>query len=99
MEADDALYIDKGPEWWAGWALAFYQWYSDRSFMEILSVTTLDEIMDMYPTCHEMDIMQFVDRMQSHMENARPHARPKQRWDEYGMSQEGLAEEAGVANR
>ena len=31
----DEMYVDKSPEYWAGWALAYYQWYSGRSFMEI----------------------------------------------------------------
>lgn len=38
------MYLDKGPEYWAGWALAFYQWYSDASFMEILSAVSMEEI-------------------------------------------------------
>lgn len=38
-EAADVVYLDMGPEHWAGWACAFYQWYSNRSFAEILAVT------------------------------------------------------------
>ena len=29
----DAMYLDKSPEYWSGWALAFYQWHSFRSFI------------------------------------------------------------------
>ena len=35
-DADDAMYLDKSPEYWAGWALAFYQWYSSLSFMVLI---------------------------------------------------------------
>jgi hypothetical protein len=33
-DTDDAMYLDKSPEYWAGWALAYYQWLSSRSFMD-----------------------------------------------------------------
>jgi hypothetical protein len=25
-DTEDVMYLDKSPEYWAGWALAFYQW-------------------------------------------------------------------------
>ena len=30
-DMDDAMYLDKSPEYWAGWAISFYQWYTSRS--------------------------------------------------------------------
>ena len=42
-DADDAMYIDKGSEYWAGWALAFFQWYSGYTFMEILTAVPLEK--------------------------------------------------------
>ena len=37
-DTEDAMFLDKSPEYWAGWALAYYQWYSCRSFSEILTI-------------------------------------------------------------
>ena len=37
IDEDDAMYLDKSHEYWAGWALAYYQWASSRSFMDILT--------------------------------------------------------------
>ncbi len=71
-DTEDAMFLDKGPEYWAGWALAFYQWYSGYSFMEILKAVPMNQIIAMYPIYHEMDIMQFVDHIQSKMESAYP---------------------------
>ena len=34
-EIPDEMYLDKSPEYWAGWALAYYQWYTARPFMKI----------------------------------------------------------------
>lgn len=28
----DAMYLDKSPEYWAGWSLAYYQWYTGGHF-------------------------------------------------------------------
>lgn len=36
-ELEDEMYLDKSPEYWCGWALAYYQWYTGRSFHENLS--------------------------------------------------------------
>ena len=99
LPAEDAMYLDKSPEFWAGWALAFYQWYSSRSFMEILKVVPLSGILDMYPLCHEMDIMQFADRMDRMIKDAYPDTRLKTMHINCGFSQSQLAADSGVALR
>ena len=63
QDTADVMFVDKGPEYWAGWALAFYQWYSGYDFMDILAAVPLALIIAMYPTYHETHIMQFVDRV------------------------------------
>ena len=35
IEHEDEMYLDKSPEYWAGWILAYYQWYSAKTFREI----------------------------------------------------------------
>lgn len=98
-DAGDEMFLDKSPEYWAGWALAYYQWYSGRSFMEILSAVPLEEMIRMYPTWHEMDIAQFVDRMQEKMEAAYPQTKLRTRRENCGLSQAELAAEAEVPVR
>ncbi len=34
---------DRSPEYWAGWALAYYQWETAMSFMDILEFIPLDK--------------------------------------------------------
>lgn len=99
QDADDAMYLDKSPEYWAGWALAYYQWYSGCSFMEILSAISFDQILQMYPLYHEMDISQFVDQMDAQMKQASPLTKLRQRRDTCGMSQSDLARDADVPLR
>ncbi len=98
-DVPDAMFIDKSPEYWAGWALAYYQWYSSRSFMEILSVTSLSRIIGMYPVYHEMDIMQFTDHMEEVLTKALPSTRLKVKRLNCGLSQSQLASDSGVAIR
>lgn len=98
-DVDDVMYVDKSPEYWAGWALAFYQWFSDRSFMEILSVVPLNRIIRMYSVYHEADIMRFVDYMQSEMESIYPQTKLRRRREACGFSQSELAAESGVPLR
>lgn len=98
-DSEDVMYLDKSPEYWAGWALAFYQWYSCRSFSEILAAVSLEEIIQLYDTYHEMDIMQFVDLMNRRMKKAYPHTRLRMRREICGLSQPELAADAGVPLR
>lgn len=98
-DTEDAMYLDKSPEYWAGWALAFYQWYTNRPFIEILSAVPLSQIISMYPVYHEMDILQFVEHMDKLLNEANPFTRLKTRRLNNEMSQSELASESGVALR
>lgn len=98
-DTDDAMFLDKSPEYWAGWALAFYQWFSGRSFLEILTPVPLEQIIGMYTTFHEQDIMQFVDHMEEEMRTAYPKTNLRRKRERSGLSQSELAVEAQVPLR
>ena len=90
---------DRSPEYWAGWALAYYQWETALSFLDILGCVPLDDIIRMYSPYHEMDIRQFCDRMNELYREANPETRLKQIRQRAGMSQSELAEQSGVPVR
>ena len=96
-DAEDAMYLDKSPEYWSGWALAYFQWYTGRSFIDILSIVPLSQIIDMYPVYHEMDILQFVDHMNERIRNAQPYTQLKQHRINCGLSQAELSAYSGVS--
>ena len=98
-DMEDVMFLDKSPEYWAGWALAYYQWYSTRTFMDILTAAPLSRIIEMYPVYHEMDICQFTDRMSEIMKTAHPMTRLKERRTNCSLSQSELAAESGVSLR
>ena len=99
QDAADSMFLDKSPEFWAGWALAYYQWYSCRPFMEILSVVPLSDMIRMYPVYHEMDILPFNDRMDVLMKEAYPSTRLRMHRVNCGLSQLELSIDSGVALR
>ena len=51
------------PPYWAGWALAKYQWYTGLSFSRIESVVPVSAVIDMYHPYHEMDVKRFFGKM------------------------------------
>ena len=65
LDKNDGTYT-VGPEFWAGWVLAYYQWRSRRSFAYLqkkgLGIT---EVISMYNPLHEADVMKFVDAADS----------------------------------
>ena len=98
-ESADEMYLDKSPEYWAGWALAYYQWFTSRSFMEILRAMSLNDIIRMYPLYHEMDLSHFVEQMDRFMKETYPQTRLRDRRSNCGLSQSELASEADVPLR
>ena len=96
---EDVMYLDKSPEYWSGWALAFYQWYSGRRFMDILDVVPVSKLISLYPVYHEMDIMQFVDYMNQKLSEAQLMTKLKTMRINCALSQSQLAAMSGVAIR
>jgi hypothetical protein len=60
---EDAMYLDKSEEYWIGWSLAYYQWQSNRTFLEIEHCVPIESMYGMYATLHEADISLYVDIM------------------------------------
>lgn len=53
--------IEKSPEYWTGWVLAYYQWYTAYSFADLQKRgLTISRVLDMYSVFHEADLSKFV---------------------------------------
>jgi len=87
------------PEFWAGWALAKYQWHSARSFPAILRAFPFSEITNRYYPLHEADISKFYSVADSVISNANPQTNLKRLREAADLSQSQLADEAGVSLR
>lgn len=87
---------DKSPEYWAGWALAEYQWYTGRRFKDIFEYAPLSKIISMYSIYHEMDITQFIDTLDRFYTEIDAETKLKRIRMSRGLSQAELAIESGV---
>lgn len=57
--------MNRSPEYWTGWALAYFQWHENISFSKINALIPIDEICEMYNPYHEMDITQICSHLES----------------------------------
>lgn len=89
----------RSPEYWCGWILAYYQWYTGRSFKNIRQYISMQEILSLYPTLHEAAEEKFVDVLNSRIERSNPPTQLQLLRRVMGYSQKMLAEKSGVALR
>lgn len=87
---------DYSPAYWCGWILAYYQWYSGRSFKEIKKYISMQEIEKLYPTLHEASEKKFVDTVNRMIRKKNPPTRLQAQRKISGYSQRELAEKVGV---
>ena len=86
-------------EYWIGWAVAYYQWYSDRKYSDIFKVISFEDLQKMYYTLHEADITKFVDIVDSRMKECFSETKLKRVRTAYGCTQSELSERSGVGLR
>jgi len=53
--------MGRSPQYWCGFVLAYYQWYTGLSFERIGIHLPPSRIIDMYHPLHEADLQKFVD--------------------------------------
>ena len=85
--------------YWAGWALAEYQWVTCKRFKNIFSRITFSEVISMYHVYHEMDITHFVEDMNKKYNATEQETRLKTIRENRGVSQTELAKLSGVSLR
>ena len=60
LKENDGTY-SVGPEYWSGWALAYYHWVSRRSFAYMYRKGLgINEVVAMYHPLHEADLSKFA---------------------------------------
>lgn len=92
---------DKSPIYWAGWALAYYQWHSGHCFAFLHKVLPFTKLLSLYPALHEADIQKFAaladNLVLSYASNSETNLACIRKAN--GLSQKQLAENSGVALR
>ena len=99
LQIEPQEHFGRSKEYWIGWAVAYYQWYSGRKYSDIFKVLSFEDLQKMYYTLHEADITKFVDIVDSKIKEYFPEANLKRIRTAYGFTQAELAERSGVSLR
>lgn len=97
--AEQKVRFARSCEYWIGWAVAYYQWYSGRKYSDIFKVLSFADLQKMYETLHEADITKFVDIADQRIREYFPDTNLKRIRIAYGCTQAELAERSGVSLR
>lgn len=100
-EASEA--VDKSPEFWAGWILAYYQWYTSLNF-DYLNKRglTVSRVLSLYPTLHKADLSKFISVADKIIEKSKKEdiiSNLKKIRRAKGITQKKLAELSGTSLR
>ena len=92
-------HFGRSREYWIGWAVAYYQWFSGRSYSDIFKVVSFEELQKMYDPLHEADITKFADILDARMREFFADTSLKRIRTAYGCTQAELAKRSGVSLR
>lgn len=95
-EAEPQEHFYRSAEFWIGWAIAFYQWYSDRRFFEIFSAVPFEDLQRMYSPLHEADLTKFVEIMDRRLAQYYPDTNLRRFRKICGITQQELSGLSGV---
>lgn len=95
---DELPYTDYPPEYWVGWILAYYQWYSGRSFSAVLKKLSFEDLLARYNVLHEADPSKAAAVLDGFFEKTGETNLSKRR-KERGLSQSQLAAAAEISIR
>ena len=87
---------DCSPEYWTGWIVAYFQWYTGRSFQSIREALSIREILRLYPTLHEVSEDRAVDTLNAIIRGKALPTRLQARRKKCNLTQRKLSEVSGV---
>ncbi len=99
LETGPQEHIERSAEYWIGWAVAYYQWCSDRRYSDIFKVLSFDDLQRMYYTLHEADITKFVDIAEEKIKEHFKDTNLKRIRASYGCTQAELSKQSGASLR
>ncbi len=99
LQIEPQEHFTRSREYWIGWAVAYYQWYSARRYSDIFKVISFEDLQKIYYTLHEADITKFVDVVDLRIKEYFSETNLKRIRSAYGFTQAKLAERSGVSLR
>lgn len=99
LEIEPEARFGRSREYWIGWAVTYYQWYSGGRYKDIFKAAAFEELQYMYHTLHEADISKFADIMDERMKEYFEETNLKRIRSICGLTQAELAKRSGVGLR
>ena len=99
LETEPEEHFGRSKEYWIGWSVSYYQWYSARSYSDIFKAFSFDALEHMYYTLHEADISKFIEIADERMKEYFKDTNLKRIRSFYGCTQSELAKRSGVSLR
>ena len=84
------------PEYWCGWSLAYFQWFTGRPFQNIRDCISMREIEQLYSTLHEASEDKFVDTVNNIIRKKAFPTRLQAQRKNCKLTQKALSEKSGV---
>ncbi|MBO4873069.1 MAG: helix-turn-helix transcriptional regulator [Lachnospiraceae bacterium] len=98
-EAAAEEHFSRSKEYWIGWAVCYYQWFSSRSYSEIFQAIPFEELVAMYNPLHEADVTKFVQIAEERIREYYKCTKLKKLRINYGCTQAELAKRSDVTLR
>lgn len=99
LDTEQREHFGRTKEYWIGWAVAYYQWFSGRKYSDIFTVLSFEDFQKMYYTLHEADISKFVEIVDEIVKAHFNETNLKRIRTSYGCTQAELAKRAEVSLR
>lgn len=99
LQVEPQARFGRSKEYWIGWAVAYYQWYSGRKYSDIFKVISFEDLQMMYHTLHEADVTKFADIVDVRMKEFFYETNLKRIRTAYGFTQAELSGRSGVSLR
>jgi DNA-binding transcriptional regulator YiaG len=93
------IFLDRTPEYWCGWILAYYQWAYNTTFEEIHAKLKFTGLCELYPTLHEVDMVKAAEVLRERISPASAPTKLQALRKSRGLSQAQLASLSGVSLR
>ena len=99
LEIEPIESFGRSKEYWIGWALAYYHWYTSRKYSDIFKAVSFSDLEAMYYTLHEADVSKLVDIINTRMSERFPETSLKRIRIAYGITQAELSRMSDVSLR
>lgn len=99
LEVEARESYGRSEEYWIGWAVAYYQWYTNRRYSEIFKAVAFEDLHKMYHILHEADITKVVEIIDERMKKFFTETNLKRLRKIYGCTQSELSKLSGTSLR